>query len=110
MAVKELNWESFKDLDKKGVVVLKAWADWCGPCQMMAPVIDDLSKDMGDKASVGKLNVDDSRVKASEFGVMSIPTIKIFKDGKMGYFVEPKNIEDPYSGSFLANQSVSILI
>ncbi len=71
------------EVSKSKPVLVDFFAEWCGPCQMMAPVIDDLSKDMGDKASVGKLNVDDSRVKASEFGVMSIPTIKIFKDGKM---------------------------
>ncbi len=64
-------------------VLVDFFADWCGPCQMMAPIIDELAKDMADKAIVGKLNVDESREKAAEFGVMSIPTLKIFKDGKI---------------------------
>lgn len=71
------------EVSKSKPVLVDFFAEWCGPCQMMAPIIDDLSKDVGDKASIGKLNVDDSRVKASEFGVMSIPTIKIFRDGKI---------------------------
>jgi len=59
------------------------WAPWCGPCQMMGPIIEDLAKDMGDKAKVGKINVDENPDTAAKYGVMSIPTIKIFKGGKI---------------------------
>jgi len=59
------------------------WAPWCGPCQVMGPVIEELAKEIGDKAKVGKLNVDDNPKAASKYGVMSIPTIKIFKGGEV---------------------------
>ena len=59
------------------------WAPWCGPCQMMGPIIEELAKEMGDKVKVGKINVDENPDTAAKFGVMSIPTIKIFKDGKI---------------------------
>lgn len=59
------------------------WAAWCGPCQMMEPIIDELAEEMKDKYKVGKLNVDENRETASKYGVMSIPTLIIFKDGKV---------------------------
>lgn len=59
------------------------WAPWCGPCQMMSPVIEDLAKEVGDAFIVGKLNVDENPEKAQEYGIMSIPTIKIFMGGKV---------------------------
>jgi len=58
------------------------WAPWCGPCQMMGPIIEELAKEMGDKVKIGKLNVDENPKIAQKFSVMSIPTIIIFKDGK----------------------------
>lgn len=58
------------------------WAPWCGPCQIMGPIIDELSKEMGDKMKIGKVNVDENSAVASRLGIMSIPTIVIFKDGK----------------------------
>ncbi|HAT73871.1 MAG: lpbca thioredoxin [Candidatus Moranbacteria bacterium GW2011_GWF2_36_839] len=59
------------------------WAPWCGPCQMMGPIVEELAKEMADKAKVGKLNVDENSQVAQTFGIMSIPTIMIFKGGKM---------------------------
>ena len=59
------------------------WAPWCGPCQIMGPIIEELAKRMGGKAKVGKLNVEDHHQTAAAYGVMSIPTIKIFKAGKI---------------------------
>lgn len=64
-------------------VLVDFWAPWCGPCQMMGPVIEDLAKEIGDTAVVGKLNVDENPTRAQEFGIMSIPTIKIFEGGKV---------------------------
>jgi thioredoxin 1 len=75
-------------------VVVDFWAPWCGPCRAVAPVIEELSKEYGGKAGFAKVNVDESPILASQYGVMSIPTIIIFKGGKpaeqvIGY--KPKN-------------------
>ena len=64
-------------------VLVDFWAPWCGPCQMMGPIIDDLAKAMEGKAKVGKINVDENAETSQKFGIMSIPAIKIFKDGKV---------------------------
>ena len=63
-------------------VLVDFWAAWCGPCKMIAPVIDELSEDMAGKIKIGKVNVDENRVTAQKFGVMSIPTLLVFKNGK----------------------------
>ena len=59
------------------------WAAWCGPCQAMGPIIDELAEELKNKAKIGKLNVDENRGIAGNYGVMSIPTLIIFKDGKV---------------------------
>jgi thioredoxin 1 len=64
-------------------VLVDFWAPWCGPCQIMIPIMDELSVEMGDKAKVGKINVDENPSVASAYGVMSIPSIKIFVGGKV---------------------------
>ncbi len=58
------------------------WAAWCGPCRMIAPVIEELASDLVGKAKVAKLNVDEQGKLAQQYGVMSIPTLVLFKDGK----------------------------
>src|ERR1700688_2471078 len=58
-------------------------AEWCGPCRMIAPALDEISGSMGDKVKIVKLNVDESPKTASKYGVMSIPTLMIFKGGEM---------------------------
>jgi len=71
-----------KVLESKLPVIVDFWAPWCGPCRMVSPTIDELAKDYEGKLIVGKMNVDENQVPASQFNVMSIPTVMIFKDGK----------------------------
>ena len=66
----------------KGVALVDFWAPWCGPCKMQGPIVAELAEELKDKAKVAKLNVDENQTKAGEWQVMSIPTLKIFKDGK----------------------------
>src|SRR5258708_4000490 len=70
-------------LKASGPVVVDFWAEWCGPCRMIAPALDEISGAMGDKVKIVKLNVDESPKTASKYGVMSIPTLMIFKGGEM---------------------------
>jgi len=67
----------------KGVVMVDFWAPWCGPCQMIAPAVEEVAKEFDGKLKVGKLNIDENTVVAGKYGVMSIPTIAIFKEGKL---------------------------
>lgn len=64
-------------------VLVDFWAPWCGPCQIMGPIIDELEKEMGGKAKIGKINVDENSETAAKYGIMSIPALKIFKGGRV---------------------------
>jgi len=77
-----LNKENFEETIKTWVTIVDFWAEWCGPCQMMLPVLEDFSKKMEWKMTVAKVNVDDNPEIASQFRVMSIPTLIVFKDWK----------------------------
>jgi thioredoxin 1 len=70
-------------LDKKGVSVVDFWAEWCGPCRAITPIIEDLAKEYDGKVTVGKLNVDDNPEVAMKYGIRSIPTILVLKDGEV---------------------------
>jgi len=77
-----LNDNNFQNEIKEGVVLVDFWAEWCGPCQMMLPILEELTKTMEGKAKICKLNVDESPTIAGQFRVMSIPTLIVFKDGE----------------------------
>ncbi|MBI2036193.1 thioredoxin [Candidatus Microgenomates bacterium] len=68
-------------LQSRTVVVVDFWAPWCAPCRIVSPVIEELAKEYKGKVKVGKLNVDDNPNTAAKFGIMSIPSILIFKNG-----------------------------
>ncbi len=68
-------------LDSKETVLVDFWAAWCGPCKMIAPVIDEIAEELYGTIKVGKLNVDENPQTPTQFGVMSIPTMIIFKGG-----------------------------
>lgn len=76
------NFES-EVLNHSGVVLVDFWASWCGPCQMVSPVIDELSEEYSGRLKVGKVNVDEEGELASNFAIVSIPTVIIFKNGKI---------------------------
>lgn len=70
-----------KDISS-GLVLADFWAPWCGPCKMIAPILEEIDEDMSDTVQIIKLNVDDNQETASKYGVMSIPTLILFKDGE----------------------------
>ena len=80
LTITEENFEN-EVLKSEGVVLIDFYADWCGPCKMMSPVIDEIAKELEGNVKVGKINVDNNQELAIKYDVMSIPTIIIFKNG-----------------------------
>lgn len=70
-------------IQKEGVAVVDFWAEWCGPCRMIAPIIEELSSEYEGKALIGKVNVDMNPEVSMKYGIRSIPTILILKDGEV---------------------------
>lgn len=82
MAIVNVTDQSFNAEIESGTVLVDFWAPWCGPCKMIAPVLEELDQEIGDDVKIAKINVDDNPETAARFGVMSIPTLILFKDGE----------------------------
>ncbi|MCD6590605.1 MAG: thioredoxin [Candidatus Aenigmarchaeota archaeon] len=82
--VASLNDKSFKEfVETNRIAIVDFYADWCAPCKMMEPHFESLAGEMKDRAGFGRINVDENRETAAKFGIMSIPTLIIFKDGRL---------------------------
>jgi len=80
--VKHITDDQFQPTVAHGVTLVDFWAPWCGPCKMIAPILDELAGELNGKAKIVKINVDENPVVAGQYGIMSIPTLLLFKDGK----------------------------
>ncbi|MFC4321009.1 thioredoxin [Litchfieldia salsa] len=83
MAISNVTDQNFNTETSEGVVLADFWAPWCGPCKMIAPVLEELDSEMGDKVKIVKLDVDENQETAGKYGVMSIPTLLVFKNGEV---------------------------
>ena len=82
MAHIDLNEDNFENEIKQGATLVDFFAQWCGPCRMLAPIIDEVAADMEGKAKIGKVDIDKEIKVATDYQVTSVPTLILFKDGK----------------------------
>lgn len=100
----ELNDQNFNSVIQRGVSLVDFWAPWCAPCRIQGPIVNELADEMHDKANICKMDVDQNKKTAGKFSIRSIPTILIFKDGKIVkqlVGVKPKNTLIKEINSFL---------
>jgi len=93
-------------VDSKLPVLIDFWAEWCGPCRMLTPILEQLSEEMKDRVRIVKMNIDDNPETPSKFGVRSIPTMMLFKEGKqiaVKIGVQPKNTLQDWIDSIIVN-------
>ena len=83
MAIVHATDANFAAETNEGVVLVDFWAPWCGPCKMIAPVLEELDGEISDKAKIVKVDVDENQETASKFGIMSIPTLVVLKNGEV---------------------------
>ena len=81
MSVQKLNQNNFNNAIANGTTLVDFYADWCGPCRMVSPIVDEIAEERSD-ITVGKVNVDDENALSMKYGVVSIPTLIVFKDGQ----------------------------
>ena len=85
MSIKQINDSEFKTevIDSSKPVIVDFWAEWCGPCKTLGPILEKLSDDFYDKVEIKKINIDENPEAPANFGIRSIPTMILFKDGKI---------------------------
>lgn len=83
MAITHATDQTFANETGSGLVLVDFWAPWCGPCKMIAPVLEEIDSEIGDKLKIVKVDVDENQETASKFGIMSIPTLLVLKDGEI---------------------------
>jgi thioredoxin 1 len=85
MSIKQINDSEFKTevIDSSKPVIVDFWAEWCGPCKTLGPILEKLSDDFHDKLEIKKINIDENPEAPANFGIRSIPTMILFKDGKI---------------------------
>lgn len=77
-----LNYPNFDKVVDSSTILVDFWAEWCGPCKVQDPILDEVAEELNGKALVGKVNVDDNRTLATKYGIMNIPTMILFRNGE----------------------------